>query len=759
MEELECRIDGVVYSDRNSGFYILKVRPGNGKNVTVKGNFPGVGMTPGLKVRFRGDWVDNPKYGRQLQATSFELVPDKGRVGVVSYLISHVPSIGPITAGKLYNAFGDDLVNVLENEPDKVMELEFLTSVQAKSIIEEWKRSSLARTTSIFLTDLGLNAAQIRSVYSEFGALTTQMVKDNPYCLYDCSGVGFQTADVAARKLGVGVDDRRRVKSMIQFIMEDLSFSDGHLWVTSDQIRKYVQRMFRKLALDPFSHGEYISDSHYFAALGELKTAGEVVGLGDRLYLATHWEHESKAAENFSRRIAAGPVDFGDLRTLLSKFEMTHKLTLSEEQRQAFMTLSDSRVCVISGYPGTGKTTLISAFVHLFEQANLHYVLLSPTGIAAKRLSQVTKKSASTIHRALGYTRDGTWEFDKHNKYSVDAVIVDEMSMVDASTFYHLVTALSDDCVLVLVGDAAQLPSVGAGHVLNSLMQCPDVPHVSLTRIYRQEKQSDIVRAAHSILAGEEIDTSYRQSSEFVFLEFQKEDVIEEVRRITALMKDRGANFQVIAPMYEGELGVNNLNRKLREVLNPFYISGKATKLKHGACDLYEGDRVMVVKNDYDRMVFNGDVGKVQRISTKDDEVEVRVFDWFDHESPTPRYVDKIFTFKVEEARNVLRVAYACTTHKVQGQEFDYVIIPMTMQYGIMLYRNLVYTAVTRAKKKVFVFGESKAFKFSVYNDRETVRNSSLAELIMASVRSGNPPASRVSGVEEESIVEDAASS
>jgi len=758
MEELEGRIDGVVYSDRNTGFYILKVRPGGGKNITVKGNFPGVGMTPGLKVRFRGDWVDNPRYGRQLQATSFELVQDKGRVGVVSYLVSHVPSIGPITAGKLYNAFGDDLIKVLESDPDKILELDFLTSVQAKSIVDEWQKSSQARTTSIFLTDLGLNSAQVRSVYSEYGALTLQMVKDNPYCLYDCSGVGFLTADVAARKLGVGVDDRRRVKAMIQFIMEDLSF-EGHLWVTSDQIRQYVQRMFRKLALDPFSHGEYMSDSHYFSALKELKESGEVVGLGDKLYLSIHWEHESESASNFARRILAGPMDFGNLQSVLDKFESTQKLILSEEQRQAFMTLAESRVCVISGYPGTGKTTLISAFVHLFEEMNLHYVLLSPTGIAAKRLSQVTRKSASTIHRALGYTRDGAWEFDKHNKYSVDAVIVDEMSMVDASTFYHLVTALSDGCVLVLVGDAAQLPSVGAGYVLNNLMQCPDVPHVSLTRIYRQERQSDIIRTAHSILAGEEIDTSYRQSSEFVFLEFHKDDVVEEVRRLTALMKDKGSNFQVIAPMYEGDLGVNNLNRKLREVLNPFFISGKATRLKHGACDLYEGDRVMVVKNDYDRMVFNGDVGKVQRISTRDDEVEVRVFDWFDHEAPVPRYVDKVFTFKVEEARNVLRVAYACTTHKVQGQEFDYVILPMTMQYGIMLYRNLVYTAVTRAKKKVFIFGESRAFKFSVQNDRETVRNSSLADLVTSEVRNGDPPVSRVSGVEEESIVEDAASS
>ena len=586
------------------------------------------------------------------------------------------------------------------------------------------------------------------------------MVRENPYCLYDCAGVGFQTADVAARKVGVGTDDPRRVRAMVMFIMESLSFTEGHMWVSSDDIRKFVRKMFKRYSLEPFTHGDYLSDSHYFSALQELKTSGEVVAMDDRLYLAVHWKHEVDAAKAVATLASHSPYEFGDLGSILKKFESDSDISLSDEQSQAFLALARSRVCVVSGYPGTGKTTLISAFVHLFEQANLHYVLMSPTGIAAKRLSQVTGKTASTIHRSLGYSWDGEWEFHSSNKFVVDAVIVDEMSMVDASTFYHLITALPEDTVVVLVGDSAQLPSVGAGYVLNNLLRCPEVPHVSLTRIYRQEKQSDIVKVAHSILAGEEIDTSFRKDSQFVFLPFDKDQVLDEIRKVTVLMKERGTNFQVIAPMYEGDLGVNNLNRKLREVLNPDYASGKASKLKHGSCDLYEGDRVMVVKNDYGRMVFNGDVGKVQRISIKNDEVEVKIFDWFDHESPVPRYVDKIFSFKLEEARHVLRVAYACTTHKVQGQEFDYIILPMTMQYGIMLYRNLIYTAITRAKKKAFVFGDPRAFQFSVSNDRETVRNSSLGDLIRISCSEpGNLPTPGVARAQEECDVKNAASS
>jgi exodeoxyribonuclease V alpha subunit len=355
---------------------------------------------------------------------------------------------------------------------------------------------------------------------------------------------------------------------------------------------------------------------------------------------------------------------------------------------------------------------------------------MSPTGIAAKRLSQVTGKPASTIHRALGYKTDGTWEFNASNKFQVSAVICDEASMLDIQVFYRLVSALPDNVILIFVGDSAQLPSVGAGYVLKHMTKCNSVPHVSLTRIYRQDKKSDIITVAHSMLKGEPINTEFNRNSEFIFLRYQKQQVVEEICKLVTLMKNKESNFQVIAPMYDGELGVNNLNIKLREVLNPEFISGKAAEIASGSVNFYEGDRVMITKNDYDRMVFNGDVGKIQRISIRNDEVEVKIFEWFDQESSIPKFTDKVFKFKVEEVRTKLRVAYACSVHRCQGNEFDYVILPMTMQYGIMLYTNLVYTAITRAKKKVFVIGDHNAFVHAVSNNREIVRNSDLSGLI-----------------------------
>jgi len=731
MEQITAKISGVQFQNRQTGFYILRVILDGARQSVVRGTFPGVSISSGLKVKFTGGYETHEKYGKQFSATGCEVILEKGRNGIVTYLMSNVPSVGMITATKLYEALGDELVNVLNDDPNQIRQLTFLTKTQSDAIVKEWTNASENRTVAIFLTDLGFNALQIRNIFSKFGVKTKEIFSSDPYRLCECNGVGFATADNAAQKTGIGVDDLRRVRAMILFAMRELSSSDGHVYCTSNQILTYVlKKMFRRNSISSFSHGEYMSDSHFFLGLKSLQDSDDVVSADDHIYLSSHWVHESTAAECIAEIIRQPPRPMGDLRDTLSEFEKSSGTSFSTEQRDAFLLLERSRFCVVSGYPGTGKTTLVSAFVNLFEKAGLHYVLMSPTGIASKRLSQVTGKPAFTIHRALGFKKDGSWEFNSDNRFHSDAIIVDEVSMVDASTLYHLMSSLPSTTIVIMVGDSAQLPSVGAGYVLNNLMQCSDVPHVSLTRVYRQEKQSDIITVAHSILKGEPVDTKTNASSQFVFLNLPIEVVADEICKMSSILKDRSMNFQVIAPMYDGELGVDTLNKRLREVLNPDFVSEKAAKLKHGNVDMFEGDRVMIVKNDYDRMIFNGDVGKVTRISIKQDEVEVKVFDWFDNDSIIARYIDKVFLFKIEEARSMLKVAYACTAHKVQGQEFDFVLMPMTMQYGIMLYKNLVYTAITRAKKKVFLFGDPKAFSFAVHNERDTTRNSNLGNIV-----------------------------
>lgn len=734
MEEYVGKITGIVFSNKNTGFYVLKTNPEStgfdSKITTVRGTFPGVSLSVGLKVKFHGKHDVHPTYGKQLNAFSCEVIPENGRSGVIKYLTNSVSSIGPVTAAKLYDAFGDDLIEILDKDPERVRTLEFLTPKQVDSIIKEWSEVSELRNSSIYLSNLGLTSSQIRSAYTMFGVNTRSMVTENPYILCSCPGVGFVTADAASRKLGIGVDDPKRILAMILFSIKEMENIEGHMYVTSDQISEFVSKRILKYGCEPFSHGDYLSDNHLYSSLVILADKKEIILDDNRIFLAKNYLIEVESAQRLSRSIRQDPRDFGNISDILKDFESDSKVSFSNEQREAFMLLNKSRVCVITGFPGTGKTTMISAFVHLFEKTNIHYTLLSPTGIAAKRLSQVTGKNASTIHRALGYKKDGTWEFHSGNKYASDAVIIDEMSMVDASTFHHLITSLPDSTVIIMVGDPEQLPSVGAGYVLQNLIHCPDISHVALKRIYRQGKTSDIITVAHSILNGNPIDTSFNKESEFVFLQYPKDQIVEEIRKLSSLLKERGKNFQVLAPMHNGDLGVNNLNQELREVLNPGVTDSNQPYVKSGETGFYVGDRVMVIKNDYDRMVFNGDVGKITRISLKDDAVDVKIFDWFDYESSTPRYISKIMTYNIEEARNMLKVAYACTIHKYQGREMDYIILPMTSQYGIMLYRNLIYTAITRAKKKVFVFGDPNAFLYAVKNDREVVRNSKLASLI-----------------------------
>lgn len=810
MEELTAKISAIVMSNRHTGFYILRAVP-EGRSaeiVSILGSYPGITLSVGLRAKFQGKYEKHEKYGVQFRATTCDVIPDKGRSGVVTYLSANVPSVGPVTAARLYDMFGDELLEVLEKSPERILECAFLNKTQATAILQEWAEASEARTASIKLSELGLTSSQIKSVMTKFGVGEARKVAlEDPYRLSECAGISFVTSDGVARKAGIGADDQRRMDAIVMFCMNELAQSEGHLYVTRQDIRNFMRkRLFNRYAIERFSYGEEMGEVHFLTALVNLQECKRVYSEGDALYLGHNWFYETEAAKCAAEMVAMGPLGFQDLDGTITEFETLKKVELSTEQRQALQVLKESRTLVISGYPGTGKTMLTSAFIHLFEKANLDYFLMSPTGIAAKRLSQMTGKPASTIHRALGYKGD-TWEFNENNKFVVDAVIVDEMSMVDANIFYKLISSLLPTTLLIMVGDPAQLPSVGAGYVLNSLMKCADVPHVGLTRIYRQEKASDINTVAHAILHGETVDTTFKQGSQFLFFDHAQEmDALAEIRKVTSEMKNRATNFQVIAPVYDGDLGVDNLNRELRGVLNDQVAKarhtvacdevwelaaesggiegGRATpallghveavlgrppqdtkdpfakmtydevhqvclRMKPDVGDehlrtagtvpfvgpkesplFYEGDRVMIVKNDYDKMVFNGDVGKIHRISLRDNEVDVKVFNWLDQDAKTSRWVDKVFTFTVDEAKSVLKVAYACTAHKVQGQEFDYVILPMTKSYGIMLYKNLVYTAITRAKKKVFVFGDPNAFLFATRNNRETARNTLLHEFV-----------------------------
>jgi ATP-dependent exoDNAse (exonuclease V) alpha subunit len=335
MEELSVKITGIVFSNKQTGFYIFKGTKDDGKPITVRGSFVSEGVDVGLKVKVKGVFENHEKFGLQFVSNLCEIVPDKGRIGVVAYLVANVPSIGPITASRLYEALGDDLLPTLEDNPEKLYELPFLNKNQVEAIIKEWSTSSEGRTASIFLSELGLGSYLIKSVFSKFGLKgTKELIISNPYRLVEVSGIGFHTADAAARKVGIGVDDDRRAQAMILHSMSELSFSEGHLFCSSDQIRDFIDtRLFRKGTIDPFSHGRYISDSHLYKSIVELTNSGLIVAKDQDLYLVQNHVHEHESAASLSDMITNSPVDFGDLDSILSEFESSNTITLSDEQR------------------------------------------------------------------------------------------------------------------------------------------------------------------------------------------------------------------------------------------------------------------------------------------------------------------------------------------------------------------------------------------------------------------------------------------
>lgn len=736
MITIKAKIAGVIFSSPSSGFHVLKSEsPDLNSDEKITGTFPGMTFTKGATYSFTGERGIHKTYGRQFVATTASLIPDRTKLGLITYLSNSVTSIGPITASKIYDRFGDGLLDMLNSHDFSFLDgCDFLSDKQKESIKEEWKANDVKRGGSILLADLGFNARQIKSILTVFGADISEIIKTNPYKLCGAPSVSFSSVDSLALNRGGSPDSILRLKAIVLWSIKEICSSEGHMYVTSNQLKHHIsKRFFKKHSVVPFTHGDEVSDSVYYQALVDLTNESQIHIDGESIYSIKSWEAEHNISLNVKQFLLSSPKEWGDTNKTLDEFEKNTGFTLAPEQRDAYNLITKSNLFVITGYPGTGKTTLISSFVYLCDVKNLSYTLMSPTGIAAKRLSQVTGKPASTIHRALGYKIDGTWEFNAGNKFYSDVVIVDEMSMVDSDVFEHLISSLHPNTTLIMLGDVAQLPSVGAGYVLNELVNSNFVPSINLTKIYRQGRTSDIITVAHDILNGSDLNLTFNKDSEFVCLHMPKENVASEVCKLASRLKASDKKFQVISPMYDGDLGVNSLNVRLREVLNTGFDKS-SPHIRSGASEIYEGDRVMFIKNDYDMMVFNGDVGKVSRIDIKADEIDIKVFDWFDPASSSTGVTDKTVTYTIEEAKQNLKTAYACTAHKVQGQEFDYVLMPMSMEFNVMLYRNLVYTAITRAKKKVFLFGDLGAFSVAVSNIKDSTRNSNLAKLVDSSL-------------------------
>lgn len=693
-----------------------------GKATTITGHVFGIlQLVEGMALQVFGEWTNHPKFGRQFQLSGWRPWA-RDKLSIAIFLRSGLGMYNEDAIHRVVSEFGEDTFKVFSEEPDRLAKLleEMNLPGLYDDIVKAWELAHTSAELSEFFSDKDVSSAHIQAVYETFGVEARQIVEANPYELVRVDSFTFMKVDEVADRMGVDRSDPRRYEGAVFWVLREAAKS-GHLCVRRGDFPTQLIDLSQRADMGTF--GANLT-TELLAAVGRLADRKAVIvdpNVG--VYLPNHYRFERQSAELLTDFITPMKLDV-PLDEFIQTYETLNSMSLSPAQRDAVEKLVHNKVLVLTGLPGTGKTTVIKTFVSLFQRAGLSFALMAPTGIAAKRLASVAGADASTIHRAFRFNGQ-SWQYDQANKYPVQAVIVDEMSMVDQELFFRIVSALNDDTVLVFVGDDAQLPSVGPGNVLRELIQCESVPTVRLTQIFRQKETSDIVLNSHRINRGEGVQTK-GQDSDFQFLQIGDESkILDLIVKMAVKLKGKDSNFQILAPKYDGTVGVTSLNEQLREALNP-PADGKV-EFTAGSFRVRLGDRVMVIKNDYDLNIYNGDMGKIVGVNAEN--LVVRVH------GAGEGGLDMNVDIPRKDAPQKLRLAYAITVHKSQGSEFDTVIMPIVKSQGRMLQRNLFYTAVTRAKKKVWLLGESSAVAKAIANDKVIQRNTGFERAVTQAMK------------------------
>lgn len=717
METVDGTVKSVVFRNDETGFTILHVTPAEtdgafrlaAREITVLGTC--AAAWEGEELHATGEWVDDPVRGRQFKAKSVECIPPKSVEGVRRYLASGlIRGIGPVLANRIVDRFGAETIDVLDHHSGRLREIPKVGPKKIASIVQGWREGKGTREVMIFTQTYGISAGKAAKIYRTYGPDSVAIIKRDPYRLCrDIWGIGFATADRIALAVGLPKDSPLRARAAIVFTLRTEADEAGHCWTSEPDLLLHAQELVG------------ISVETLAEALKYELDAGRVVKEGDRLYLRDLWVAERRVAAKLKDLLASPPAFAPiDPDRAVAWWERKTGFTLAPAQLRAVRASVGSKVSIVTGGPGVGKTTIIRALVEIFQaRTGVHKITVqlgAPTGRAAKRMAESTGAPAQTLHRLLKYNpQTNAFTYNEERPLGGDVFIFDEMSMVDIRLMADLVVALPRRATLILVGDTDQLPSVGPGNVLRDLIASQTIPTSQLTEIFRQDSSGLIVRNAHHVNAGEPFETR-AGASDFYFV--AQDDPAKALDLVLDFMVTRIPrhfhleplqDVQVLTPMRRNLLGAENLNAAIQKRLN-----GAGPGVVRGGMEFRAGDRVMQLRNNYDKDVYNGDVGFVQSVE------------------PAERTLVVLFDGRPVEYRaadlDELTLAYATTIHKSQGSEYPAVIVLLHRQHYMMLQRNLLYTAITRGKKLVLVIGSPWAVKQAIETNVVRARRTSLAE-------------------------------
>ena len=714
-------LERISYHNEENDFVVAKLREKEKKELTtIVGNLSGV--NPGESLKLTGKWVHNKRFGEQFQVESFEVTVPATLHGIQKYLASGlIKGIGPIMSERIVEKFGLHTLEVIEKTPERLSEVEGIGPKRISMIRKAWEEQKEIKEIMIFLQGHGVSAAYSAKIYKQYGNQSIEIVRENPYRLaHDIHGIGFITADKIAQNLGIDRNSLIRAKAGLIYVLNQLT-EEGHVYYPETQLihkAKEILNVDEEIII--LAVKELSKEKELF--LEDLDPEGHLRAA----FLAPFYVAETGVAQRLMN-LKESPSNIRPIHPEKAIEWVQQKLNieLAQKQEEAVLLAATSKVLIITGGPGTGKTTIITAILRIFQQLKLRILLAAPTGRAAKRMNEATGWEAKTIHRLLEYSpHKGGFKKDQDDPLEADVVIIDETSMVDTLLMYHLLKAIPSHAHLILVGDVDQLPSVGPGNVLKDIIKSGKFTVVRLTEIFRQAQESMIVVNAHKVNQGEfpvfkEIDRPEKTDFQFI----QEEDPEKILQNILDLCSERIPRqfrfhplreIQVLAPMHKGTIGVANLNIELQKRLNP-----GPSGITHGAWNFRLGDKVMQIVNNYDKDIFNGDIGWISKIDPEEREVAID----FDGRLVPYDYSDL----------NEVVLAYAVSVHKSQGSEYPVVILPVVTQHYMLLQRNLIYTGITRAKKLVIMIGTKKALAIAIRNNKPQRRYTLLSERLAAS--------------------------